>query len=396
MAAFRATGAELGTLHAMFFLVYAVMQIPTGVIVDRVGPRRTAGAGAVVMNVGALWFTLAGGYYAALGARFLIGLGGSVIFVSMLRFASSWYTPAEFPTINGLCFAVGGVGGILATTPFAIAVDITGWERTIQLLAGVGLVSAVLIATVVRDTPQRAGYESITSSSDEERLTVGEIRDGLRLVLGDPWVWTISIILFAGGGINLTLFGLWGIPYIVQVYDTSVEFASLFTLVGGVGAVLGPPLIGWLAGRTGKRTSIVVIGATIYIGCLALIALIGDPPLIVVGLAFLCIGALLGAFVVTYPLLKERHSSRVSGIALGSINGASFLGAAVLPTLMGAVLDGYWTGETVRGARVYSETGYRVSFALAAGISTIALLAAWWLHRAAKREQADGNLTGGP
>lgn len=387
MAAFRTTGAELGTLHAMFFLVYAVMQIPTGILVDRIGPRRTAAGGTAIMNVGALWFTLASSFHAALGARFLIGLGGSVIFVSMLRFAASWYTPAEFPTVNGLCFAVGGLGGILATAPFAVAVDIAGWERTMQALAVGGLLTAIVIAGVVRDTPTRAGYDPIHPDAREgPRLSMGEVRRGLGRVLVDPWVWVVCLILFAAGGINLTVFGLWGIPYVVQVYDTSVLFASVFTMIGGVGAVLGPPVIGWIASHTGRRTSIVVAGGVIYVGCLSSIAVLGDPPIILVGLTFLLIGALIGAFVVTYPLIKERHPSRLSGIALGSINGSSFFGAAVFPTLMGFALDAYWTGETVRGARVYSETGYRVSFAIATAISVVALVAALWLHRAARRE----------
>lgn len=388
MASFRATGAELGTLHASFFLIYAIMQIPTGVLVDRVGPRRTAAIGTGVMNIGALWFTLAGSYPAALGARFLIGLGGSVIFVSMLRFAASWFTPTEFTTINGVSFAVAGVGGILATTPFAIAVDLTGWHRTIQVLALLGLGTAIAIAAFVRDTPQAAGFDRISGSRSTESLTIAEIGGSLRRVLSDPWVWAVSVILFGVGGINLTLFGLWGIPFVVQVYGTSVQFASLFTLLGGVGLVIGPPTIGWIAGRTGRRTSIIVTGAVLYTICHATIAILGDPPLIIVGLSFGLVGVLLGAFVVSYPLIKERHPTRVAGIALGSINGSSFLGAAILPTVMGAILDTYWTGETLQGARVYSEMGYRVTFALATSISILALLCAIGLHWAATREDS--------
>ena len=380
MTAFRASGAELGTLHASFFLIYAIMQIPTGVLVDRIGPRWTAAVGTAVMNMGALWFSLAGSYGSALGARFLIGLGGSVIFVSMLRFAASWYTAAEFATMNGVCFAVGGIGGILATTPFAVAVEITGWERVVQGLAIIGLVSAVSIAIFVRDTPLDAGLESIKRKPPENGLKMGEIRDGLSEVLVDRLVWAVCLILFAGGGINLTLFGLWGIPYVVQVYDRSVQFASLFVLLGSVGAVLGPPFIGLIASRTGRRTSIVLVGSMIYISCLLAIALFGDPPLFVVGIAFFLVGALFGAFVVTYPLVKERYPSNVAGIALGSINGSSFLGAALLPTAMGLVLDNYWTGETVHGARVYSELGYRIAFGLAAVLSLIAVICAFWLH----------------
>ena len=380
MATFRITGAELGVIHAMFFFIYAIMQIPTGVLVDRIGPRKTAASGAIVMNVGAVWFTLAAAYGSALGARFLIGLGGSVIFVSMLRFAANWYDPAEFSTMNGVCFAVGGIGGILATTPFAYAVSIAGWERAIQTFAVIGLGIAILTVVVVRDTPAAAGFDPTFGGGAGAPLTITEIRDQIGFVLRDPWVIVASVILFSGSGIYLTIIGLWGIPFIVQVYDTSVGFASLFTLIGGAGMVIGPPTIGWFAGRFGRRPQIVILGGGVYTCALGLIAFMGEPPLFVVAIAYLLIGIFLGAFVVTYPLVKERHPLRASGIALGTINGAAFFGASVIPTVMGYILDEYWTGEIVRGARVYTQTGYRVAFGLAALAAATTILGGLWLH----------------
>lgn len=383
MAALSTTGAQLGTLHAMFFLVYGVMQIPTGVLVDRVGPRLTVAAGALTMNVGAAWFAVATAYGPALSGRFLIGLGGSVIFVSLLRFSANWYPPEQFGTMNGLCFAVGGVGGILATTPFALLVEAIGWRTSFLLLAGIGLVLAVATVAFVRDSPERAGFEPVDGIPERPRLTLGEARTFVVAVLRDPWTWVVSVLLFVVGGINLTLFGLWGIPYVVQLYDTSVTVASTVTLMGGLGIVVGPPVIGRLSDRTGLRTELVVGGTVVYTVTLALIALLGTPPLVLVGGAFFLTGALLGAFVLTYPIIKGRHEDRASGISLGTINGASFFGAAAFPAIMGVVLDAYWTGEMVGGVRVYTVTGYRVAFAIAAVAGLVAIVCALWLHRRA-------------
>jgi len=380
MAAFDTTGAQLGTLHAAFFYVYAVMQIPTGILVDRVGPRRTAAVGALVMNVGAIWFALAGSYAGALGARLLIGLGGSVIFVSMLRFCAGWFRAEEFATMSGICFAVGGVGGILATTPFALAVDVAGWRETLVALGVVGLVASALTYAFVRDSPERAGLEPIRGVPEQARLTMEEVRTYTRRVLADRSTWVVSLLLFCTGGVNLTLFGLWGIPYVVQTYGTTVTVGSLVTLLGGLGAVLGPPAFGWLSDRIDRRTEFIIAGCLVFTLALGLIAVVGAPPLPVVGLIFFINGALLGTFVLTYPMVKERHPSRASGISTGSVNGASFLGAAILPTVMGRALDAYWTGEVVGGARVYTAAGYRVAFAIATLCGAIAVLCALWLH----------------
>lgn len=380
MAAFEIAGTQLGTLHASFFFVYALMQIPTGILVDSIGPRRTAAVGGIGTNIGAVIFALAGGYPVAFAGRFLIGLSGSVIFVSILRFCASWYTADEFGTMNGISFAVAGAGGIVATTPFALLVGAAGWRTSVLVLAVAGFGLAVSVYAFVRDSPERAGLEPIEGVPEPPRPSASESWGFLKAVVRDRLTWVIFVILFCTGGVNLTLFGLWGIPYVRQVYGTSVTVASLFTLAGGVGAVVGPPFFGWLSDRTGLRTEIVVVGGVVYTTVLTLIAVVGDPPLPIVAVAFFLTGGLLGSFVLTYPLIKERNPDRASGIALGTINGASFLGAAVFPSAMGLILDSYWTGELAGGARVYTTTGYRVAFGLAAGAAGLALCCALWLH----------------
>ncbi|THE65322.1 MFS transporter [Salinadaptatus halalkaliphilus] len=381
MAAFDTTGGQLGTLHAIFFWVYAVMQIPTGILADRIGPRRTAAIGGAVMNVGVVWFALADSYSSALLARGLVGLGGSVLFVCILRFCANWYRADEFATMNGLTFAVSGFGGILATTPLAVVVDAIGWRSAIGWLGIVGLVVAVLIFVLVRDAPEAAGLERIDNVPDQPTLTTSELRANLGAVLGDRWIWVVSIMLFCTTGVNLTMFGLWGVPYVVQTYDVSVTFASAFTLLGGLGLVVGPPAVGRLSDRLGRRVELMVAGAVGFVVCFGSIAVVGDPPLPVVGAAFFGAGILVGASLLGYAIAKERHPDSASGISTGTVNAAGFFGAATLPTVMGWALDAYWTGEVVGGARVYTEFGYQLAFGVATLAAAVALGCTLWLYR---------------
>ena len=383
MDALGTTGAQLGTLHAMFFLVYALLQIPTGVLVDRIGPRMTAASGGAVMNVGAIWFALADTYVSALGGRFLVGLGGSVIFVSLLGFCANWYRVDEFGTMNGISFGVSGVGGILATTPLAVAVSLAGWRTVLLGLAGFGLAMSALVVLLVRDSAEHAGLEPIEDTPEQSRPSVGEIRTYLGRILADRWIWIAAVMLYCVGGINLTLLGLWGIPYVVQVYGVSVTTASTITLLGGIGTVIGPPAFGWVTDRIGRRSEFILASTVGYTIAVGTIALLGDPPLVVVGAAFFLVGALFGAVVLTYPMVRERFDERASGIALGTINGAAFFGAASFPTLMGWVLDVYWTGELLDGVRVYTMAGYRVAFAIGTLAGVVALVCAVRIHRTA-------------
>jgi len=378
--AFDTTGAALGTLHASFFYVYAAMQLPAGFVADRLGSRAAVVAGTVVMSLAALAFAVSESYAVAFLARAGIGLGGSLLFIAILRFSANWFRPGEFARMSGLTVAVAGLGGVLATTPLALVVAATDWRTTLLGLGVAGFGLAALAWVLARDSPSRAGLPEIDGVPLARTPSLRQVTKNAGSVLRERETWLVGIILFCGTGVNITVFGLWGVPYLVQTYGLSVTRASTFTLLGSGGLFVGPPLVGWVSDRLGRRTGLLVVGQAVYALAFLVLAVTGDPPLAVVALVFFGAGFLAGAYALGYTVVKERHASGASGVATGTVNTLAFSGAALLPTLMGLVLDTYWTGETIGGARVYSVLGYRVAFGLAALAGVIAMVAAGWLH----------------
>ncbi|MFT4881789.1 MAG: MFS family permease, partial [Salinirussus sp.] len=151
-------------------------------------------------------------------------------------------------------------------------------------------------------------------------------------------------------------------------------------LLGSVGLLLGPPVIGRVSDYLGVRTRLMVGGGVLYTGAFALLALAGKPPLWSVGLTFFLVSFLAGGYALGYTVVKEGYGSEASGVATGTVNALAFSGAAVFPTVMGAILDAYWTGQTVGGARVYTLFGYRLLFGLAAASGFVSLCCVTWLH----------------
>ncbi|WP_336001160.1 MFS transporter [Halorientalis halophila] len=385
--AFDTTGAELGTLHASFFYIYAAMQLPAGVIADRIGSRRVVTLGTAGMSVGALALGVADSYAIAFIARALIGLGASLIFIATLRFCANWFRPTEFARMSGLTIAAAGFGGILATTPLAILVAATDWRTTLFGLGIGGFALAGLAFVFVRDSPAGAGLPEIDGVPKAENPSLSAVVDNTLAVLRERETWLVGLVMFCGTGLNLTVFGLWGVPYVVQTYGVSVTTASTYTLLGSAGMLVGPPLIGWLSDRTEGRLGLLVLSQLAYAATFGLLAVTGKPPLPVVGAAFFATGFLAGGYALGYTIVKESHVSGASGVATGAVNTLAFLGAALFPTLMGLILDAYLTGETIGGAQVYSTTGYRVAFVLATAASVIALLATFALYRTAQGNQ---------
>ena len=370
---FAISAAQLGTLHASFFVVYALVQIPTGVLADRYGPRVVGATGAVVLSAGAIAFTLSDGYLVAFLSRALVGLGSGVIFITMLRFCANWYRVDEFGTMAGLTAGIAGLGAIVATTPLAVAVSRFGWRPTVFALAVLGFLAGVAVFALARSSPADAGLDPIENVPEQPSVSLAETAGYLRELLTDREQWLLAVIFFSGMGTILTIIGLWGVPYLVVVHGLSVTAASYYTLLGSVGILIGAPTVGWVSDRIGRRLLPMVVGLGAFALTLAVIPIVGTPPLPVVALTYFLVGFSLGSVMLSLPIIKEEYPPEASGVATATVNGAGFFGAAVLPAVMGLALDRYRTGDVVAGAVVYTEFGYRVAFA----ITTIAVAVAF-------------------
>ena len=250
---FDATGSQLGLLHASFFYIYATLQLPAGLVVDRYGPRWVGATGLVVMSAGVVWFARSDTLPAAFLARAAIGFGGSVLYIATLRFCANWFRPDEYATMTGYTVAAAGAGGILATTPLALAIDRAGWRLAILATGVITGVVAVAVATAVRDRPDR-GDVGVGDTAQHTPATLADIAANTRTVLGEVETWLMGLLLFLVLGVNFTVLGLWGVPFVADTYGVSVARASTYVLVGNIGFVLGSPAFGALSDRTGWRT----------------------------------------------------------------------------------------------------------------------------------------------
>ncbi|MDR9445378.1 MAG: MFS transporter [Haloquadratum sp.] len=372
--AFVLSAAQLGTLHAAFFAVYAVLQLPTGIVVDRYGSRLTASVGMLTVAAGSLVMAAAGGFAVAVLARLLIGAGASVIFIAILRYAASWFAPRRFATVTGMTAGVAGLGAISAATPLAVLVGSVGVTRSFELAA----VAAVVVAGAVWVLVRRGAADAA-----QREVDAAGVRAQLRALMRDPDQWLLSLVFFAGNGTTVTIMGLWGVPYLVAVYGLSVADASVYTLIGSVGILVGGPSLGWLSDRLAMRLRPMIAGLGLTAAALAVIPLVGQPPLWAIAAIYATVGASIGVSLLSMTAIKERYPPSAAGVATAAVNTWGFVGATLLPVAMGIAVDQYRTGAVVGGSVVYTPMGYRIAFAIAAGVVGLAALGAVGVARRA-------------
>ncbi|MHB1065362.1 MAG: MFS transporter [Georgenia sp.] len=138
--------------------VYALAQVPIGVLLDRIGSRWILTAGAALLSIGQGMLAVADDLPLALAARVLVGLGDAATFVSVLRLIPSWFAPRKAPLLTQLATIIGALGQVVSAVPFMAVLVEFGWEPAFAALGGLGVLVTILAAAVVRDRPaQRIG-----------------------------------------------------------------------------------------------------------------------------------------------------------------------------------------------------------------------------------------------
>ncbi len=371
MAEFAIGGAALGNLSAFYFYSYVAMQIPTGIIADRWGPRRLLTAGAVTAALGTALFAAAPDIGWAGTGRLLIGASVAVGFVSLLKLASHWFPPRRYALATGMLLLTGLIGGVAGGVPLRMAVDAFGWRAVMGVSAGVTAALAAAIWLWVRDDPAEHGYAGhFQSGGRVERVPV--LR-GLAQVLSYRNIWLLTLVPIGFSGAVLTFGGLWGVPWLRQVHGLDAKSAAAITSTLLVSWGIGGPLLGSWSERMRKRKPLyVATGAIALAGWAAIVFL--PLPLWAVVAVLVPLGFASGNLIVGFAWAKESVPLRLTGTAAGFCNMGPLMGGMLLQPAVGWLLDRHWSGALAGGARIYDGAAYQAGFALLFGACCLSLL----------------------
>ena len=362
MADFAIGGAALGNLSAFYFYAYVAMQIPTGVMADRWGPRRVLAAGAGIAAVGSLLFALAPTFGWAGFGRLLVGASVAVAFVSTLKLASHWFPPQQYALASGMALFFGVTGGIMAGVPLRMLVEAFGWR---MVMGSAGIFAALLCIAIwlfVRDDPRQRGYASHHAEAATHHghppIIVGLLET---LTYRNIWLLMLAPIGFSGA--VLTFGGLWGVPWLRQVHGLDPKAAAAVTSTLLAAWALGGPLLGSWSQRMGRRKPLYLVSGAI--ACVGWAAVIFLPlPLWLMIPLLVVIGFTSGNIIIGFAWAKESLPLRLMGTASGVVNMGPLLGGVFLQPGVGWLLDRGWGGAQAGGVRLYDAAAWQSGFAL--------------------------------
>ena len=365
MREFHINATALGNLSAFYFYSYVAMQIPTGILADRWGPRRLLTLGALLAALGAVVFALAPGIAWAAAGRLLIGGSVAVAFVCLLTLAANWFQPRHFAMVSGLALFCGIIGAVFAGIPLRISTDFFGWRNTLLFSAAITLIVGVGTWVFVRDYPHEKGFQDFTTAPSP---ATGNSRSGIIADILHVFSYrNIGLLFLIPGGIVgciLTFSGLWGVPYLTTLHGVSPAEAATLTSALLVAWAVGGPFFGWMSDRVKSRKRIYLIGCGIATAGWASIVLLRDISLFQLIPILLITGFSSGCIIISFAFAKESVPTHLAGTVSGVINMGVMMGPMILQPAVGWVLDRMWTGDVRMGVRIYDIAAYRGGFGL--------------------------------
>lgn len=368
---FDASASALSAFTVVQLLVYAVLQVPVGVLVDRFGPRMMIASGAALMAIGQLQLAAATSVPAGVVGRIFVGAGDAMTFVAVLRLIPAWFPARKVPLLTQLTGQLGQFGQLISLVPFALVLHGFGWAPAFLGLAALGVLACVLAISMLRNSPPDQDFGVKVTSMRESAVDLAQAwkQPGTRLGM-----WSHFATQFAGTVFVMT----WGYPFLVSGQGLDPATASLLlSLFVVVGLICGPLLGTWVAKHPLRRSSMVIaVSGSIFLVWAAVIFYPGQSPtwLLVVLVLTLAVGG--PASMIGFDFARTFNPSHRIGTATGIVNVGGFCAALVSMYVIGLLLDvlnnsGFSNGD------LYALDSFRIALSfqfLVLGIGIFAVL----------------------
>lgn len=350
---------NMGLLGGVFFLSFAIFQIPAGILIDKYGPRKVMSSVIIFAVLGSIIFALSNSFYILLIGRVLMGLGCSICLMGSLVLITRWTDSDQFSKLAGIILAVGGIGGLLATTPLSYFSELFGWRLSFWLAAAVTFCVMVLYYFILEDRKN----DLILNRSNE---TIS-LKNLLFILKERNFKFMIPMSLMSYSSLVVIL-GLWGAPYLKDIHGLDTVERGKILMLMAISWNIGSFVFGRLRSIFGNYKNVVIFGATGVIILLFILSIITEINSIYLYILF-CILGFFGAFSVAlishYQVLFDKE---YMGRALSTANFFNFGGVFFVQWLTGKII--YLMGGDSTGAPIEA---YRLAFLFVAILLLISL-----------------------
>ncbi|MFN7710268.1 MAG: MFS transporter [Holosporales bacterium] len=379
MAALSLDACFLGTLASFYYYGYSFMQIPAGVLLDLIGPRRPLALACFLCAIGCFMFA-SGASPILLGfGRLMMGIGSAFGILTCIKIASMWFPAHRITLFVGLALVVGTTGATAGGAPLSSLVKLTDWRTAIQILGGFSALLTVFSWAVVRD------HGPYLTRADHGTNPLRSVLDSVFEIVRNPQTWIYGAYGFL---MYVPLSGfadLWGIPYLSQTYgvDRTVAAGAISFFYVGVG--VGSPTWSFVLTHLQSFRQTLILSAILTLTLFTVIIYVSVPFSWIYVLYFLA-GLVSSGQFVAFGAVAEINPKTRTATASGTHNMLCMISGTLLQPIIGKVLDTLWDGTMVDGARVYSTEAFHYALAIIPASLVVAALLVYSLNEVYPKE----------
>ena len=326
-ADYSLSASQLATLGSAIFYSYALMQIPCGVIADRIPAKKLIAGSCVLAAAATIWFSCASGFTSLVLARVLTGIATALVYVPALTVIRKQFGDHIYGTMTGIMVAMGQLGSVCASAPLKFLTDLFNWQITFLMIGAISLVLAIAAWFLIMNPPAASPSPTTAQRKGDWRaaFTAGCL--------------SIAFWFLITGGTRLSFQSLWGSRYFTQAQGIDASQSSIYLMIISIGCIVGSVILGRVADRIGNIKTVVwstLVFALLW-GAFALLPANSSPLL--TGLLCLILGATgAGGFTVGFSCIRLFAGKENTGIVTGINNCCAFMGSAIFTQLNGFIM----------------------------------------------------------
>ncbi len=355
MRSFAISALAASVLASCYYYIYATLQTPAGMLMDRIGPRYLLSIGSLVVALGCFMFATTNQFYVAIIGRILMGGGSAFAFVGSIYLIREWFPLKRFSIMIGFAETMGMIGTIIGTLLLATVITRFGWRSSMLAAGVVATVISIACWTIIRDNPRKRFAKKYQSATFKQRLL---------LVVRDPVAWLNGLYNGLQFSSVSVFIALWGIPFLIKNNNINLMMATTASVMVFLGAAVASPYTGYLSELVGRRKPFLIGGAVISALLMLVLLAIPSLPLVLVFILLFMLGVSCSSYMLNFAIADEIAPAEAKNTYVGFTNTLCIGVVPILQPAVGWILDLLANHQHLGAADRFDLSDYRMALLL--------------------------------
>lgn len=374
MQQFAIDASGFGVLAASYYYGYSLMQIPIAILFDRYGVRIVLAGCALLTGFATLTFSNTDSLMVATFSRVCVGVGSAAGFLAVSKVTSEWFPKSQYARMVGYSFTIGLMGAVYGGKPVSLLIEEMGGQELAYTLSLVSIAIGVATLCFLRKPKEDANIIKQASFSINDFKTL----------LSSKTIWLLGISNFLMVGSLEGFADVWGVSYLQVAHGlTKGDAAQLCSLIF-VGLIIGGPIIAALGMRFGNYAVISFAGFTITAIMFAMLLIGFEFNWYLFAALFLLIGIMCCYQVLVFAIGSDLMPPHLLSVTIAFLQTMNMIGGSFFHTVIGRIMDRFWTGEADGLMRVYTLESYEQALMLIPACAALGAVMVMFLGKVKK------------